>query len=617
MPKKPSVKALKPFVRRIARQYLQDENVTSVGVGYKTKAGQRTRVLSIQFTVGQKAVPEMLESIGTKPLPKSFRVDGVDVPTDVEQRDFGVSVRALAVEAASDRKRAIDPVVPGVSIGHPSISAGTAGCVVYDASSGQPYVLSNWHVLNGATGKPGDDIVQPGRHDDNRIERNKVGKLVRSHLGLAGDCAVATIERRGLSDQIHDLSVSVRRIGDPELGDRVVKSGRTTDVTYGIVKRVHVTSRINYGAAGVQTIGGFEIGPDPANPAADGEISMGGDSGSAWVLVKGGVATDMMLGLHFAGESGNAPEHALACYAGAVFQKLQITPAKPLTTEVLQGAAAGYDPEFLGLPVPVPEPVSGAVKTDLAKIEGRHQVDYTHFSLALSRSRRFARWVAWNIDGHATHRLPRKGIPFKKDPKVPADLQVGNELYAGNRLDRGHIARRQDLLWGTLEEARRANVDSFYYTNMTPQHEGFNQSGAGGLWGELENQIYADAEVHAARLSVMGGPILRTTDKLYRGIRIPRDFWKIVYFRESATGPLRAKAFVLTQQDLLSQIELLELDEFRVYEVPLSRLAELTGLGFAAGSAPESLPEIHAAAEEVTAAGGVRLVRSAHEILGH
>src|SRR5262249_27912701 len=158
--------------------------------------------------------------------------------------------------------------------------------------------------LNGPKGIIGDEIVQPGKHDDNRVDRNVVGRLVRSHLGVAGDCAIASIEQRGLSPTILDLDVAVSRIGEAELGDLVVKSGRTTEVTHGVVKRIHTVAKINYDEAGDQEIGCFEIGPDPKRPAADGQISMGGDSGSVWLLAEGGKPSDMMLGLHFAGEVG-------------------------------------------------------------------------------------------------------------------------------------------------------------------------------------------------------------------------------------------------------------------------------------------------------------------------
>ena len=225
-------------------------------------------------------------------------------------------------------------------------------------------MLSNWHVFQGASGVLGDRIVQPGRFDDNRVGENGCGRLVRSFLGLAGDCAIASLEGRGAEETILELDVPVRRLGDPELGDRVVKSGRTTAVTYGVVTRLHTITRLSYGQGITEQIGGFEIGPDAERPAADGEISTGGDSGSAWMALDDrGEPTDMMLGLHFAGEAaGVVGEHALACYASSVFSKLEISPLPaPATTArvvVIQAVGGGYDANFLPgheLPIPVGE----------------------------------------------------------------------------------------------------------------------------------------------------------------------------------------------------------------------------------------------------------------------
>lgn len=68
----------------------------------------------------------------------------------------------------------------------------------------------------------------------------------------------------------------------------------------------------------------------------------------------------------------------------------------------------------------------------------------------MSASRRFCRWVAWNIDGSVLQALPRVHMRFKLDDAYDAKYQVGDELYGkpANVLDRGHIARRADLVWG-------------------------------------------------------------------------------------------------------------------------------------------------------------------------
>lgn len=359
--------------------------------------------MCIQFTVASKLAPERLESAGTRPLPRTIRVAGVEVPTDVVERRFAATpdvprppastgvphrhpgVRAgrtpvsgapaqgseqparpgfdqVIPEAAdAERRSRLDPVLPGVSVGHIASTAGTFGCVVYDASGVEPaetpLMLSNWHVLQGDTGALGDEVVQPGPYDDPAVEKNHVGTLLRSHLGIEGDCAVARIENRGVDPHVLGLGVVPTATREASLSDAVVKSSRTTGVTYGLVQRVEVVVELTYGAAGAQRIGGIEIGPDPARPASGGQISMGGDSGAAWMFTREGDPTSEMAGLHFGGEiSGSAPDHALACSPEAVLEVLRVslTPAAPESATAgaersgAPTARTGYDPAFLG-----------------------------------------------------------------------------------------------------------------------------------------------------------------------------------------------------------------------------------------------------------------------------
>jgi endonuclease G len=568
---------LKQFVRTQGMDYLKDRNITSVGIGYKQKDGKPTRELAIQFTVGVKASPELLSALDTREIPESFNINGVEVPTDVIQRDFKPDAMVVAEPAPSSRKTRIDPIVPGVSVANKRETAGTIGCIVFDQQTGVPYILSNWHVLHGPDGHINDDIVQPGPHDDNRVNLNRLGKLARSHLGAAGDCAIATIEDRSFEQDIFDLGVKVEKIGEPQLDDKVIKSGRTTDVTHGIVTRVHTIASIDYGGSvGVQEVGGFEIGPDENNLPPNGEISMGGDSGSVWLFkASNGKPSKIMAGLHFAGEGqGDPNEHAVACYPRSVFEKLEISLAQPeVSVEALSGL--GYNAKFLGPQIKVPK-LSAAKIKDAVKLNGSEVIHYTHFSLAQSKSRQFAFWVAWNIDGGGLKKLSRKGIDFIFDPRVPDEFQVGDELYGGNRLDRGHIARRADLLWGSLPEARRANIDSFFFTNITPQMDNFNQSSLGGLWGRLEDAVFEEAKVEDLRVSVFGGPVFNDDDRVFRGVKIPREFYKVLAFVEDNT--LQAKAFLLTQS--LDQLELLDLKQFKVFQVTLTEVEQRCGFTF-------------------------------------
>ncbi|MGR6902215.1 DNA/RNA non-specific endonuclease [Glutamicibacter creatinolyticus] len=91
-----------------------------------------------------------------------------------------------------------------------------------------------------------------------------------------------------------------------------------------------------------------------------------------------------------------------------------------MTTEsaALDAPRDGYDKKFLetciDAPALNPEHLAYSVLVDGSPI-----INYTHFSLTLSRSRRLARWVGWNIDGGSIKLLDRAGTNFRKDPRLP------------------------------------------------------------------------------------------------------------------------------------------------------------------------------------------------------
>ncbi len=84
---------------------------------------------------------------------------------------------------------------------------------------------------------------------------------------------------------------SVDRIADPEIGDRVVKSGRTTAVTRGRAGRIEVNTKMSYPDGVSAVVGGFEIGIDEDARPPEREISRGGESGAAWLAVARGKPT--------------------------------------------------------------------------------------------------------------------------------------------------------------------------------------------------------------------------------------------------------------------------------------------------------------------------------------
>jgi endonuclease G len=124
------LEAMERFIRTKGKDFLAQPNVTSVGIGYKVVAGKRTNELAIQFAVDEKVARP--ETLGSSPLPSTVSFEGMEFPTDVVQRKFKVDYVLVETLDKDTRKRRLDTLMPGISIGHPKTTAGTLGAIVRD-----------------------------------------------------------------------------------------------------------------------------------------------------------------------------------------------------------------------------------------------------------------------------------------------------------------------------------------------------------------------------------------------------------------------------------------------------------------------------------------------------
>lgn len=125
------------------------------------------------------------------------------------ERSYKPSFTEVKLAAKDPRKERADVMAAGMSVGNVFTSAGTICAFVRDRATRNILLLSNWHVLQGPSGFIGVDVVQPGKHDDNRVDNNKIGTLLRSHLGPAGDCAIAAVSGRSVSGELLGLGVQI------------------------------------------------------------------------------------------------------------------------------------------------------------------------------------------------------------------------------------------------------------------------------------------------------------------------------------------------------------------------------------------------------------------------
>jgi len=248
-------------------------NVHGVGVGFREVAGKPTDEIAIRVYVRKKVPKDALAPRDVLPR----EIDGF--PVDVIE----ARIAGQTDEAEAERTIRHSVLKGGVSIGNLDFIvledkhlAGTLGSIVFDDVTGQPMLLTNWHVICGRPDcPPGEAIIQP-------LESKSIGDLVarlaRAQGGDTIDAAVAFLSNhRFATDEILGLGRVSRQLRPPTLGLEVAKSGRTTGVTFGTIDDVDVDITITFDEAGLPDL------PLKHQIQVKGDgISDAGDSGSVF-----------------------------------------------------------------------------------------------------------------------------------------------------------------------------------------------------------------------------------------------------------------------------------------------------------------------------------------------
>lgn len=248
---------------------------------------------------------------------------------------------------------------------------------------------------------------------------------------------------------------------------------------------------------------------------------------------------------------------------------------EPITTADEFDGRNGYNPSFLeGWEIPLPLPVREK-KDDVRMLrKGKgFELKYQNFSVIMSMQRRMPMLTAVNIDGSQSRRVPRI-TTWSFDGRLNKEDQWGDALYDTNALDRGHMVRREDPVWGTVEEARIANMDTFHFTNSCPQMAGVNQK----TWVGLENYILSHAREDSMKVNVFTGPVFSENDLEYRGALIPNEFWKVVTIVTEEGRP-SATAYKVSQKKELEELEFV-FAGYKTFQISIREAMELSGIDF-------------------------------------
>ena len=161
-----------------------------------------------------------------------------------------------------------------------------------------------------------------------------------------------------------------------------------------------------------------------------------------------------------------------------------------------------------------------------AHLESMEEEILTHkcYVVSYNHSTRLANWVAWHLtSAHAQGDVERPERAFNDDPQVEGCTHYW-EYKSSHAYDRGHMCPAGDNRWDEV-----AMLESFYMTNILPQHHSLN----GGIWNDIEQQCREWAKSEGDSY-IVSGPIFfenRHGEQKTLGVNkipIPDAFFKVV-----------------------------------------------------------------------------------------
>ncbi|MGP3697584.1 DNA/RNA non-specific endonuclease [Rhodobacter sp. NSM] len=204
----------------------------------------------------------------------------------------------------------------------------------------------------------------------------------------------------------------------------------------------------------------------------------------------------------------------------------------------------GYDPDFLGRPLPLPgltPLVEGATYL------GGEAVPYLHHSVIYDRLRPSSLISAVNFDRAAQLVLPATSTPIEPDPRLPPQLRPDPSRFDGGLVSVDYVDRAM-IAWGDFDKgdpvraARMLDQSIQIHLNKAPVHPA-----TADAWSQVVSRIREIHNSSASRVSFFTGPIFRRGES-----KVPASLWLIavslrdpVWVPKGEVRPFVAEAFLI------------------------------------------------------------------------
>lgn len=229
---------------------------------------------------------------------------------------------------------------------------------------------------------------------------------------------------------------------------------------------------------------------------------------------------------------------------------------------------------------------------------GEHLLHLQEYLIWHDDDLRLPLWVSYKLTRANLNTQRERLECFRRDPRLSTNECGTCDDYDEPRFDRGHMIPNSDL-----ERSESAMLNSYFFSNMTPQHPNFNR----GIWQRLEGMV-RDWVRKRGTLTVITGAVFDKDDNQARDadsaadrvtplnrVAIPTHYYKIIV-KKNFSGPEAIAILLPHNNDKQPN------GQYRAYLTDhittIDQIEAMTGIDFCPtlSAAKETSLESHAAA---------------------
>ena len=205
-------------------------------------------------------------------------------------------------------------------------------------------------------------------------------------------------------------------------------------------------------------------------------------------------------------------------------------------------------------------------------------IHHKGYTFSYNKYLKIPNWVSYELTRQETKGKEKRSDNFIADPLVKGTIAT-NADYARSGYDKGHMAPAADMKWSP-----EVMKESFYFSNMCPQHPQLNRRG----WKNLEEKI-RDWAIADSAIIIICGPIINQSSRTIgkNKVAVPERFFKVVL--SPFVKPVRGIGFLFNNRQAVEPLS--------TYAVTIDSIEKLTNMDFFSPLPDEIENEVEANAD--------------------